>query len=514
MAATDAPAGINPGLAVPGLGKEPDANANDEEAAKLNEIKTILAELCVKAPNHSVRDCLRKYDPSKQQWQITRAFDAELKSVLVETLDYLGVPDMNKYLAKALPNELFCRVQNLLPDTCHLCKAKYCLKINDKPVVSCVKCGQGCHNECILKIINKTEDDLAELTSIEREALINPHSTIGLFYVCGPCQESTIPQQRKLMKRATFAQDLENPLPLHQPVPPTNTTAVTNDAAASGTHNPPTVAAPAANDTPHVAPPSDVAIAENTTNNPSRPTPVPVCKHYKNARCKYGISGKKDGEGVCPYSHPKLCKKLIEHGNRGPRGCTKGETCELFHPKMCHRSLRDRTCINPSFKFMHVKGTKRTEVTIQVGESTNINYRDNREIPHEAVSSHSHRMSSNSHAPSHYGTPQYSASQYAAPQYTPQYTGTQYAPKPTPRDNQSQDYFLDALLQMKAEILKELDRKLQQTYHTQFNHQVIPQMYNTLPVHHTIPNHPTHQHHMQNQFPPLPSHNQGQMVTH
>ena len=119
MAETEAVAGINPGLAVPGLGKEPEDNAN-AEAAKLDEIKNILAELCVNAPNHSVRDCLRKYDPSKEQWQITRAFDAELKSVLVETLDYLGVPDMNKYLAKALPIELFCRVQNLLPDTCHL----------------------------------------------------------------------------------------------------------------------------------------------------------------------------------------------------------------------------------------------------------------------------------------------------------------------------------------------------------------------------------------------------------
>jgi hypothetical protein len=119
-------------------------------------------------------------------------------------------------------------------------------------------------------------------------------------------------------------------------------------------------------------------------------------------------------------------------------------------------------------------------------------------------------MHNNSYAP-----PQYAAPQYAAPQYTtPQYTGPQYAAKPNPRDNQTQDYFLDALLQMKAEILKELDRKLQQTYPTRVNHQIIPQMYNTLPVHQTIPNHPILQQNMQNQFPPLQSQNQGQMVTH
>lgn len=535
-------AGINPALAVPGLGKpedidenkEDDLDVNGDAEAKLNEQKGIITDLCAKAPSSTVRDCLRKYDPSKQQWQIINGFKADVKKVLVDTLEYLGKPNMNKYKAEALPNELYCRIQNLLPDICHLCKVKYCLSVSDTPVLSCAKCGQGCHNECILKLIDKTEDDLAALNPEDREALVNPHSHIGLFYVCGPCQPSTIPQRTELLKKVRFGRDNgnnTNDAPPNNDNPPTavhsdgDVSAASNTTPADPAEPPATAKLPLTvnGDTTAVSDGDASAVSDRTlTNNQAEPQasadnqalainerphapPAPVCKHYKNARCKYGISGKKDGEGVCPYSHPKVCKKLIEHGNRGPRGCTKGDNCELFHPKMCHRSLRDRTCINPSCKVMHVKGTKRSEVTIQVGESTNINYREERQHSHAAVSTHPHRMHNNS----------YAAPQYAAPQYTtPQYTGPQYAAKPNPRDNQTQDYFLDALLQMKAEILKELDRKLQQTYPTRVNHQIIPQMYNTLPVHQTIPNHPILQQNMQNQFPPLQSQNQGQMVTH
>ena len=549
--------GTNPGLVTPGLGNDEVGGENDadetqaelERQAKKAKETRILAELAASAPTLGVRDCLRKYDVSKEQWQIINALKQESKKILVETLAYLGVPNMHLYLATALPNELLCRIQNLLPDKCHECKDTYCLKVTDKPIICCVKCGQGCHNKCILPRINKTEQDLINLTKAEREALINPYGSIGLFYVCGHCQEQVIPQKNAgLMKHVSKRATKEANTQSNNPAVAT----ITGDAGTQEDTGPPetdTVSTDGGhNDAEAVRPNRRVTIDDNPTihviadipadgetiavsagdasavldktlpNNQAEPLstadnqalainerphapPAPVCKHYKNARCKYGISGKKDGEGVCPYSHPKLCKKLIEHGNRGQRGCTKGDNCELFHPKMCHRSLRDRTCINPSCKFMHVKGTKRSDLTIQVGESTNINYRDERRHSHAAVSStHQHRMPNNS-----YPTPQYAAPQYAAPQY---------AATPNPRENQPQDYFLDALHQMKAEILKELDRKLQQTYPMRVNHQIIPQMYNTLPVHQTIPNHPIHPQNMQNQIPPLHSQNQGQMVTH
>ena len=134
----------------------------------------------------------------------------------------------------------------------------------------------------------------------------------------------------------------------------------------------------------------------------------------------------------------------MEYGNRGPRGCTKGENCELFHPKMCHKSLQDGICINPSCKFFHVRGTKRTQISIQIGEATNINYGGGNGYqstqpptrPIEKLDPYQAQIRTNSM----YGKKNSNGQQ----------------------NDSNQGYFLDALLQLKEEILKEMDKKLQQ----------------------------------------------------
>ena len=98
------------------------APAEETISAERREQELIIAALCTDAPNNEVRDCLRKYSPDRTTWQIEAAFKKVRKSLLVETLAYLGVPDTDQYKADVLPHELVCRVQNLLPDTCHLCK--------------------------------------------------------------------------------------------------------------------------------------------------------------------------------------------------------------------------------------------------------------------------------------------------------------------------------------------------------------------------------------------------------
>ena len=190
------PAGINKIVNNTMTGQSEDGGDDtDDRQQMLDEQADIIADLCVKASTTAIRDCIRKYDNSKPHWQIKNALGQEQKSVLVDTLCYLGVPGMDMYLATELPNKLFCRIQNLLPDICHICNKKYCIKVNDKPVISCVHCGQGCHNECILDLVGKTEEDLVGLTQKYREALVNPHPAVGLFYVCGPCPEKKIPQK-------------------------------------------------------------------------------------------------------------------------------------------------------------------------------------------------------------------------------------------------------------------------------------------------------------------------------
>ena len=115
--------------------------------------------------------------------------------------------------------------------------------------------------------------------------------------------------------------------------------------------------------------PSIDRIQNVPTNNQSQPESQPrarigssnqeLCRFYKQNRCKHGISGKKDG--ICNFQHPKPCKKLLNNGTSGPRGCSKGAKCEDFHPKLCHRSLKERICTIQDCQYIHVKHTRRTE---------------------------------------------------------------------------------------------------------------------------------------------------------
>ena len=475
--------GIHPGLVPPGLGNEQsnkddgeDEEEHDDRQDKLEEQSNIIADLCVKATTPAIRDCLRKYDNSKQHWQIKNALGQEQKQVLVDTLEYLGVPGMSKYLASELSNKLFCRIQNLLPDICHICDTKYCIKINDKPVISCVHCGQGCHNGCILDRLGKKEDDLVGLTEIDREALVNPYASIGLFYICGHCQKNAIPQKEDgLMKR--FAKSAKRSTDTDQTTAQNgeNVQSAETKRSVSFAATPTLPASDAPQPTPQAGGDSEVPDVLITKYEPP-PThsnmSAPVCKHYKRARCKYGISGKKEGEGSCPFFHPKPCKRLMEHGNRGPRECTMGDQCELFHPKMCHSSLRQRKCIDPACKFMHVRGTKRTEIDIHVAESSNVNYRvqdttNKRETIPMCAQSNTHQRQISDHI------------NHAFPPLQPAYQSNNHVVK---QNDANQGYFLDALLQWKDEILKEMDKKLSQLQSHQYHSVNVPQhMYTQSP---------------------------------
>ena len=84
------------------------------------------------------------------------------------------------------------------------------------------------------------------------------------------------------------------------------------------------------------------------------PVKTQTCRHYKNNKCRFGISGK-----GCPYVHPKRCSHLMNHGTRAGKGCNKGNKCELFHPKMCPMSITKSECLDTSCTLCHVKGTRR-----------------------------------------------------------------------------------------------------------------------------------------------------------
>jgi hypothetical protein len=87
------------------------------------------------------------------------------------------------------------------------------------------------------------------------------------------------------------------------------------------------------------------------------------CRFFMRGACKYGFYGKgKAGQGRCPFTHPKPCRKFMDNG-AGEGGCSKGRDCEAAHPRMCHQSLTTRTCTNIKdgarcITGYHVRGTK------------------------------------------------------------------------------------------------------------------------------------------------------------
>ena len=366
------------------------ATRNQHNAADNTEVTTrehIVAALAAEAQSDAIRNCLRKYDPKKSDGQIEASLKQSKKSILVDTLAYLGVPNMDQYRAEALPHELLCRIQNLFPDICHLCNTTYCVKLGDTPVVSCASCGQGCHNECVLQLLGISQEELSEENQYGA-ALLNPNAAVGFVYLCGYCQKLVLPQKDKLKQKTVVKRQTAN-------IVTPATVAINGGAEAIVVteDDEPSVVAENSGNIPsatrtdqHSENNGNQTHTQQVVNSRNEQVDVghaaAVCKFFRMGRCKHGISGKKDGN--CPYSHPKPCRKFLDNGTKSRGGCTKGTGCNLFHPRVCHASLRSRTCVREDCKFQHIKGTKRTH---DQQESEVTNRMNQNQIQHQNTSS-------------------------------------------------------------------------------------------------------------------------------
>ena len=72
-----------------------------------------------------------------------------------------------------------------------------------------------------------------------------------------------------------------------------------------------------------------------------------ICHFYKSGHCRNGFNGK-----LCSFSHPRACRKLMDHGSKGHLGC-EGKTagCKNFHPRMCY----SKTCEDDCKRGYHIK---------------------------------------------------------------------------------------------------------------------------------------------------------------
>ena len=125
------------------------ADYDTNELPKDEIVDDVIAELCAGAPSHEIRKCLRLYEYGKTVRQLEKTFVQCSKQTIEDTLAYLEVTNQKDYVKPANINNLICRIQNLLPDTCSICKEKYRVKIGDTPLLSCAICGQEVHKSCI-----------------------------------------------------------------------------------------------------------------------------------------------------------------------------------------------------------------------------------------------------------------------------------------------------------------------------------------------------------------------------
>ena len=329
----------------------------------------ILAGLCATAPSVDIRDCLRMYNPNHSNKQHKTEFGKCSKPTLVATLEYLHQPGQDIFTKSACINTLVCRIQNLLPDECGICGEEYCVLLEEVSLLTCEICGQGTHNKCIWNHLGVQASDQEEFGPNDALEKLNPTSFAGLHYLCGACEATTIPN-----KEAGLLKGKSTPSPRDEDqVSQSQEHVVENSEESTGveemisedtTHSQSQGEEPTTEDEDpeddeepanHSWMQTDMnALSGGGQSHQNIPQNRNICRFYRQGTCRYGLKGHN-----CPKEHPAACKKLMKHGNRGPNGCTMGQACDKFHPKMCQTSLRKRECFNVDCKLKHVTGTTR-----------------------------------------------------------------------------------------------------------------------------------------------------------
>ena len=349
----------------------------------------VLTRLSAEAPSSEIRDCIRLYDQERDYTSNKKKLGAMSVATLVATMAYLGVPGQDIYTKPTIVHNLICRIQNLLPETCPICLESYCIERDELELLPCSICGQACHTPCLLGLLEISEGERRSFGPDEAKKKINPYSLPGIFYICKVCEDSHIPSEEAGKRKRVAAQSatveavaLEETVVGQQPVTPEDAQSQSQDLPdhtnnSEGPENPPIL-------TPHQNQRTNQG--QNTTDNNhsvqnnERTNATQVCPFYRRGTCRHGISGR-----GCPKLHPNPCRRLLTHGNKGPRGCTRGALCDKFHPKMCPTSLKKGECLRESCKLRHVKGTRKvplvhSEVIQRTNrEPQNITQRTNRE---------------------------------------------------------------------------------------------------------------------------------------
>lgn len=439
-----------------GIEQNPGPETTTEE--KIANQNKVIAELCVNAPSNEVRDCIRLYNPAKEYEHHNNKFKSQKKATLLAALEYLSTPLPEKSTIKDCSHELICTIGTYLPDTCRMCEMEYTTKLGEVPLITCAKCGQGIHKSCLLEHLQLSTEE--EHTSVEIFNIINPTNLPGLRYLCGACDEDLIPSTQNLNKKEKIfeiASDRTTP-DTHLNGENTEDGTVDDQSIQNIRRESVSITRVDVGSSPHIRnynercnchkrgilkghperqPDLSNGVTLNIPKYNSLTEDTPICKFYRQNRCRH--KNPKD----CSYSHPRPCKKLLQHGTNPQKGCTLGKDCSSFHPIMCRESLSRGTCYKEECNKSHVKGTKRTpsracKQSIKEG----ICLDENCKLTHVQGTIRTEIRTANQ-----------------SPNITPNQTPS---PKPTQTSNQLPNHssFLEELNSLKLKMLQAMDRMI------------------------------------------------------
>ena len=344
--------------------------------------RSVLAALSAGAPTSEIRDCLQCYDISKSTAFIERKMDKISVPILVSTMTYLGASGQECYVKAAIIRNLVCRIENLLPDTCFICENEYTIAKDEVPLLRCAFCGQGIHSPCLLQLLEVSPEQRDSFGPEEVQKKINPCNLPGIFYICHCCEKERIPSDDVGKKKSHTNANRKDSLNLTAGLGETDHLIHNGGPAASSDTSEPESQETETPSKVEESPDRQYDIADRQPVQRQRPLPANpgensrpsrqnnghnngatqdiearksrICSFYRRGTCRYGISGK-----GCSRSHPKPCRKFMQHGNKTPRGCSEGRACSKFHPQICNNSLTKGECLNEKCTFPHIKGTRR-----------------------------------------------------------------------------------------------------------------------------------------------------------
>ena len=310
----------------------------------------ILDELTRKSLDETTKKIIMAYHPGQDLKAQKRAIGKFKKEELIAALQFLRAPDHSGCNKTELTHNLIVRIQNLLLDTCGLCKEEFNTQLEDNPLLSCEVCGQGSHDPCILKILGQSSPGPHDPTKI-RQMLI-PLDIAGVHYLCMSCSNDLIPKEEGGKIKKNKAHDK------------TDKDESDDDSSDDGDpgdedESPSGGSAPEIPDDTGTAQPQLPGAVGASQPRAAGPQPGadtrPICPYHKRAQCRHGAEGR-----GCRHRHPQPCKKLIRYGANLLNGCSQGRSkCESWHPSMCPSSMTKGECMDTSCKHWHVIGTKR-----------------------------------------------------------------------------------------------------------------------------------------------------------